>query len=90
MDRNKSKKTNKEGIACFDNLIFTKTGNYKLKAMCEHTFLYFEPFHIFAPGVCMDFEKCEAGSKEEVEAFLTALLEKQSEGDIIKYNGEEY
>lgn len=86
----RAKNTNKEGIVCFDNLIFTKTGNYKLKAMCEHTFLYSEPFHIFAPGVCMDFEKCEAGSKEEVEAFLTALLEKQSEGDVIKYNGEEY
>ncbi len=84
------KDTNKEGIVCFDNLVFTKTGNYKLKAMYEHTFLYSEPFHVFAPGVCMDFEKCEAGSKEEVEAFLTALLEKQLEGDVIKYNGEEY
>ncbi len=58
--------------------------------MYETFFLYSDPFHVFAPGVCMDFEKCEAGSKEEVEAFLTALLEKQSDGDVIKYNGEEY
>jgi hypothetical protein len=70
------KDTNKEGIVCFDNLVFTKTGNYKLKAMYEHTFLYSEPFHVFTPGICMDSEKCEAGSKEVV-AFLTALLEKQ-------------
>jgi len=84
------KSTDKEGIACFDNLAFTKTGNYKLKVMYETFFLYSDPFHVFAPGVCMDFEKCEAGSKEEVEAFLTALLEKQSDGDVIKYNGEEY
>lgn len=84
------KSTDKEGIACFDNLIFTKTGNYKLKVMYETCFLYSDPFHVFAPGVCMDFEKCEASSKEEVEAFLTALLEKQSDGDVIKYNGEEY
>ena len=82
--------TDKHGIAHFDDLVFTKTGNYKLKAMHKHIFLYSKPFHVFAPGVCMDFEKCDAGSKEEVEAFLTALLEKQSEGDVIKYNGEEY
>lgn len=84
------KNTNKKGIVCFKNLIFTKTGNYKLKAICNHTFLYSEPFHVFAPGVCIDFEKCEAGSKDEVETFLTVLLEKQSEGDVIKYNREEY
>lgn len=86
----REKNTNKEGIVSFDNIIFTKTGNYKLKAMCQHTFSYSTPFHVFAPGVCIDFEKYAPGSKEEVETFLTALLEKQSENDLIKYNGEEY
>lgn len=84
------KNTDKEGKVYFDNLIFTKTGNYKLRAICKNISLYSEPFHVFAPGVCIDFEKCKSGSKEEVETFLTALLEKQYDGDVIKYNGKEY
>lgn len=86
----KIKFTNKDGIACFDDLIFTKTGNYKLRAICGSILAYSESFHVYAPGINMDFSKCEAGSKEETEAFLTSLLEKQSNGDIIIYNGEEY
>jgi len=84
------KYTNEDGIVCFDDLAFTRTGGYKLKAVCDGKFVYSEPFHVFPPGVVIDFEKCESGSSEETEAFLTALLEKQSPGDIIKYNGEEY
>jgi len=87
---NNLKYTNVDGIVCFDNLVFTRTGGYKLKAVCNGKFVYSEPFHVFPPGVEVDFEKCEGGSLEETEAFLTALLEKQSPGDIIKYNGEEY
>lgn len=82
--------TNEDGIASFDNLVFTKTGGYKLRAVCEGEHVYSEPFHVFPPGVTIDFEKCEAGTSEEVEAFLTALIEKQSQGDMVKYNGEEY
>ncbi len=84
------KYTNEDGVASFDNLVFTKTGGYKLKAVCRGEYVYSEPFHVFAPGVTIDFEKCEAGTSEEIEAFLTALIEKQSQGDVIKYNGEEY
>lgn len=82
--------TDKDGIARFDDFVFTRTGNYKLQAICKTVSLYSEPFHIFAPGVCVDFTKYDPGSEEETSAFLTALLEKQSDGDIIKYNGEEY
>lgn len=85
-----TKYTNEDGIAIFDNLVFTKTGVYKLKAVCRGEYVYSEPFHVFAPGVTIDFEKYESGTSEEVEAFLTALIEKQSQGDSVKYNGEEY
>lgn len=85
-----TKYTNEDGIAIFDNLVLTKTGGYKLKAVCRGEYVYSEPFHVFAPGITIDFGKYESGTSEEVEAFLTALLEKQSQGDSIKYNGEEY
>lgn len=86
----KERITDENGIVYFDNLSFIKTGVYKLKATCKGTYVYSEPFHVYPPGVCIDFEKYKAGSKEETEAFLTALLEKKPQGDIIKYNGEEF
>lgn len=84
------KMTNEEGIAYFENLIFGKTGSYKLKATCKGEYIYSDSFRVFPPGVNSDFENFKGGSEEETEAFLTSLLQKQSQGDIIKYNGEEY
>lgn len=85
-----AKITDENGIVYFDNLSLSKTGVYKLKAVCKGEYVYSEPFHVYPPGVNFDFENCDAGSKEETEAFITALLENQSQGDIIKYNGEEF
>lgn len=82
--------TDENGVVFFDNLSLSKTGVYKLKATCKGEYVYSEPFHVYPPGINMNFESCRAGSKEETEAFLTALLERQSQGDIIKYNGEKF
>ncbi len=68
-----TKKTNENGIAVFDDIVFNITGSYIICILCENKQINTDYIEIIPPGLPVDFWNYSVGSHEYEERFSKIL-----------------